>query len=114
MQVKASTHTGKALPVKAYKPSWDEMVYLRIGGGWRMPFSRWVTVIPPDGNKCVTVLENGNILTFPYPFLIGGHPGSGLLIDKFRAANWWVSYTGNSIVFSNEIFFVSMSKRYEP
>ena len=110
-EVKAATHDGKPLPAELYKALGAEVFFLYLN------HSRWLAVdfcsykrkrflvFPDDG---VHIFR-----TFPgtSPYLhhsVSGLYGIDILHPKIEEV-WYLSDMGDTIVFSNEVFFVSMA-----
>jgi len=118
-QVKAGTHSGKPLAVKIYKRLGSEKFYLRIDGGGDAPLCywpskreslRWFTMNFPDDKERIITKEGTSVRTFPYPCSRNRDSGLNILSEKFDGEVWCFSYTGDSVVFSNDLFFVSATQ----
>jgi len=112
-QLEASTHTGQPLSVKPYKTRGQgpegERFYLRIVGGDDTPLSRWFTLDFSDEDLGVIVRDTP-IHTSSSPRLVNWHPGLDITNPKLEEGTWWFSYTGDKMVFSNQVFFVSATQ----
>ena len=113
-EVEARTHTGEPMPVKIYQVKGYEIFFLAVGDetpGWfAMTFSddkheRTLYCFPKDDVHVLSMKP----LTFPYlHYQTRGHFGVDILSGKSGHA--WLSYTGDSVVFSNYLFFVSATQ----
>jgi len=118
--VKAGMHTGEPMPVKVYQVKGHEIFFLRVGKArdalpshlrwFAMDFSgnkrerTWYKF--PDDKVYVRIMTPG---TFPYlHHQPAGYFGIDILTGKDGAH--WLSYTGDSVVFSNYLFFVSATQ----
>ncbi|MCL1919715.1 MAG: hypothetical protein FWG50_01350 [Kiritimatiellaeota bacterium] len=113
-QVKSGTHTGESISVKTYQVKGHETFFLCVGNErpewFAVDFSgikhklTW-HAFPDDA---VHVLYMAPRI---FPFLhynINGQRGRDIL-DAKTDRLWYLSDTGDTIVFSNEVFFVSMT-----
>jgi len=112
--VKAGTHSGKPLSVRVYKMLWDNVFLVRIDGRWfAVDFSgnflkkRRRNLVHPDDKVHVFWTTPG---TFPYLYHRADGGGGLEILHKKIEELWYLSDMGNQIVFSNQTFFVSMTK----
>ena len=99
--------------VKVYKEFGRDVFFLRVEDsgdmqlGWEKP--KWFVMNFSVREKDVVVSAEPSVDIYAYPFR--------LVIERIYGTNlvyynnvWQLSYTGNTVVFSNDVFFVSMSK----
>jgi len=111
-QLEAGMHTGKPLSVKPYKTRWPErdVIHLHIVDECEISLSRWFAMDFSDEKEHMVVRDRINILPSPRPHLINWNPGVDILGGKLEGEVWWLSYTGDKVVFSNQVFFVSATQ----
>ena len=115
-QGEARTHTGTPVSVKTYKALGREVFFLCVDGGDRHTLRSWINPLwfamsfSQDGAG-VTVLKEPRMEN-----LFGWHLALERLggMDIGLSELWGLSCTGNSVVFSNDVFFVSMSRKGLP
>jgi len=130
-EVKAATHDGRHVSVKIYKElTKDEVFLLYVKGGRNAPLNpqypgikyhpqlrRWFVVDFSDNKKERYLIHpDDNIHIFSTPPRL--FPALGpkdlskveILSPKIEEA-WYLSDMGDTIVFSNQVFFVSMTKK---
>jgi len=119
-EVKAGMHTGEAVPVKIYQVKGHEIFFLRVGKTRdTLPSHlRWFAMDLsgnrhertwyqfPDDKVHVRMMTPR---AFPYLHCqMVGYFGMDILTGKGDA--YWFSYTGDKVVFSNDLFFVSATQ----
>jgi len=113
-QVEAGTHTGDPMPAKVYQVKGHEIFFLRVGSD----DSRWFSMdFSSDTNEYgrhvfpddkVHVLERTPGKSPYLHYRTDGHAGVDILSGK--SYGYWLSYTGDKVVFSNYLFFVSATQ----
>jgi len=112
----ASTHAGKPAPVKVYKEFGRDVFFLRVDDARYTPFGqkypRWFVADFSVKEKGVVVSADPHTSIGIAQYLtVERWYGVNILYNKHEGKkDWHLSYTGNSVVFSNDAFFVSMSK----
>jgi len=112
-QLEAGTHTGNALSVKPYKTRGQgqegEVFYLHVAGGDDTPLSEWFSIALSEDNEDL-IIRCPPVRTSPSPRLANWNPGIEIMSGKDIPVIWWLSYTGDKVVFSNQTFFVSATQ----
>ena len=112
-QVKAGTHLGKPMPVKAYKMLGRDTFFLRIGNGdkvWdRWKHSQWFVMHFANNEELDVFVTCPGIFPFLY-YQTDRYLGVSILDRKIDDL-WHLSYTGDSAVFSNATYFVSATQK---
>ncbi|MCL1919713.1 MAG: hypothetical protein FWG50_01340 [Kiritimatiellaeota bacterium] len=113
-QVEVGRHTGEPLPAEIYQVKGREIFFLHIideNPGWfAMDFSgvrhkRTIYEFPEDAVHVLYMTPGAS----PYLcYNTRGHFGVDILAGK--AGDAWLTYTGDSVVFSNRFFFVSATQ----
>lgn len=114
--VDANTHQGDPMSVETYKVLGREMFFLRVDNcGFDMPknrlYPRWFVVDFSDTKEDVVILTHPRMgALFGWDLALERLGGIDIL-DKALKELWDVTYTGNSVVFSNQAFSVFMTKK---
>ena len=110
-QAKAGTHCGTPMSIKTYRMLGHDMpLFVRVNGG-RQPWDWFVVSISDDAAR-VSVPNTPRA----FPYLGYNHDmwhGVDILDAKIEE-KWFVSHTGDSVVFSNATLSVSVSPKTPP
>lgn len=114
--VQASTHAGKPVSVETYKTLGREMFFLRVDDAdlgmvchWVNP--RWFVMDFPKNKEDVVVLIDPRMGKLFGRFLLLERLEGVDILDNVLKERWYLSYTGNSVVFSNRVLAVSATRK---
>ena len=128
-QVEAGRHDGKPVSVKTYKMLGREAYFFRVDGGEENPLDspalltdvykgrsmKWFVIDFPkikryaqDDEVRVSLMRPD---ISPYWCAAYGDYAVNIVGGKNMPETWWLSYTGDTVVFSNEVFFVSATQK---
>jgi hypothetical protein len=110
-RVEAKTHTGVPICAKTYRMlGRDSPLFLRVNGG---SWNWFITSV--FGNKTSVSVPN-HLRTFPCLSVnsVGGVNYGVDILDGKLDEKWWLHREGDSIVFSNAVISVTVSKKDTP
>jgi len=123
-QVKSATHSGKPVSVKIYKMLGRDVFFFRACGGHDTPlkagdspYPRWFMMdFENDKNRWYATDDGVHVFKVNpgiFPYL--SYPVDKLqkipILDGKIEELWYLSYTGDTVVFSNKVFFVSATQK---
>jgi len=113
-QLEAGTHTGESLSLNLYKTRGrgpeGERFYLHIAGGDDAPISRWFT-LDFSSEELGVIVFCPPVERHRSPRLVNWNPGIDVTNPKLEDGDWWLSYTGDKVIFSNKTYFVSATQK---